>query len=201
VNGTFVLLEAATRQWSRLRGERRDRFRFIHVSTDEVFGSLGETGCFDEASRYAPNSPYAASKAASDHFARAWHHTTVFLSSSPTARTTTGLDLAKMICALLDARSPRSDGKSYAQQITFVSDRPGHDFRYAIDPSHAEAALGWAAKERLEQGLAATIDWYLANSDWLIPVSKLGRLGTRRADTTATPPRPALPRSSRQAPG
>jgi dTDP-glucose 4,6-dehydratase len=95
------------------------------------------------------------------------------------------IDLATMICGLLDVRSPRSDGKSYAQQITFVADRPGHDFRYAIDPSHAETVLGWAAKERLEQGLAATIDWYLANSDWLIPVSKLGRLGTRRADSPA----------------
>jgi dTDP-glucose 4,6-dehydratase len=255
VNGTFVLLEAATRQWSRLSGERRDRFRFIHVSTDEVFGSLGETGCFDSSSRYAPNSPYAASKAASDHFARAWHHTyglpvivtncsnnygprqhaeklipTVIrhaLDGAPIPVYGSGantrdwlyvedhvsgllaalghgkpgdtylfggrcevrnIDLVTKICALLDARSPHSEASSYAQQITFVTDRPGHDFRYAIDPSHAEAALGWAAKERLERGLAATIDWYLANSGWLIPVSELGRQGTRRADTTAASP-------------
>ena len=254
VNGTFVLLEAASRQWSRLGGERRDRFRFLHVSTDEVFGSLGETGRFDERSRYAPNSPYAASKAASDHFARAWHHTyglpvivtncsnnfgprqhaeklipTVIRHSLDCAAIPVygsgantrdwlyvedhvsgllaalrqgkpgdtylfggrcevrNIDLATKICDLLDTRSPRSDGKPYAQQLTFVADRPGHDFRYAIDPSHAEATLGWAAKKRLEHGLAATVDWYLANSNWLIPVSELGRLGMRRADRSPAP--------------
>ena len=86
----------------------------------------------------------------------------------------------------VEKRSPRSWAlPAISFSITFVTDRPGHDFRYAIDPSYAEAALGWAARERLEQGLAATIDWYLANSGWLIPVRELGRLGTRRADATA----------------
>jgi dTDP-glucose 4,6-dehydratase len=246
VRGTFVLLEAALRHWSRLPSVRQAGFRFVHVSTDEVFGTLAGEGHFDEDSRYAPNSPYAASKAAADHFVRAWHQTyglptmvtnccnnygpgqhaeklvpTVIrhaLSGAPIPLYGTGanmrdwlyvedhvtglmatlqygrpgetylfggrcelrnLDLAGMICAVLDARRPRPDGKSYAQQITFVKDRPGHDWRYAIDPSHAEAALGWRAAEPLNSGLAKTIDWYLANADCLIPVNELGRLGTR----------------------
>ena len=97
------------------------------------------------------------------------------------------LDLAKMICAFLDASRPRNDGDSYARQITFVMDRPGHDFRYAIDPSHTAEVLGWTAHERLETGLAKTIDWYLTNPDWLIPVKELGRLGTRVAEIAGTP--------------
>ncbi len=249
VRGTFVLLEAALRHWSRLRGARREGFRFVHVSTDEVFGTLTESGSFNASSRYAPNSPYAASKAAADHFARAWHTTygmpvivtncsnnygprqhaeklipTVIrhaLAGAPIPVYGTGgnvrdwlhvedhvsglmttlrhgrpgetylfggrckvrnLELVGMICALLDASSPRDDGKPYAQQIAFVTDRPGHDFRYSVDPSYAETALGWKAAERLETGLAKTIDWYLAHSDWLIPVKELLRLGTRTAD-------------------
>jgi hypothetical protein len=89
------------------------------------------------------------------------------------------MDSPGVVCSLLDARRPRSDGKSYSQQITFVVDRPGHDLRYAIDPSHAESILGWKATEAFATGLAKTIDWYLANSDCLIPVKELGRLGTR----------------------
>jgi dTDP-glucose 4,6-dehydratase len=89
------------------------------------------------------------------------------------------LDLASMVCSLLDARRPRSDGRPYSQQITFVVDRPGHDLRYAIDPSHAESILGWKATEAFATGLSKTIDWYLANSDCLMPVKELGRLGTR----------------------
>ena len=89
------------------------------------------------------------------------------------------LDVASKLCSLLDARRPRSDGEAYAEQITFVVDRPGHDFRYAVDPSHAEAILGWKATEAFATGLAKTIDWYLANMDCLIPVNELGRLGTR----------------------
>ncbi len=254
VRGTFVLLEAALRQWSRLRGARRESFRFVHVSTDEVFGTLTEGEPFNASSRYAPNSPYAASKAAADHFARAWHQTygvpvivtncsnnygprqhaeklipTVVrhaLAGAPIPLYGTGanvrdwlyvedhvnglmaalqrgqpgqtylfggrcemrnLDLAKMICAFLDASRPRNDGDSYARQITFVMDRPGHDFRYAIDPSHTAEVLGWTAHERLETGLAKTIDWYLTNPDWLIPVKELGRLGTRVAEIAGTP--------------
>jgi len=254
VRGTFVLLEASLRHWSRLRGARRESFRFVQVSTDEVFGTLTEDGQFNASSRYAPNSPYAASKAAADHFARAWHRTyglpvivtncsnnygprqhaeklipTVIrhaLAGVSVPIYGTGanlrdwlyvedhvrglmaalrhgrpgqtylfggrcemrnLDLTKMICALLDARRPSSDGMSYAQQITFVMDRPGHDFRYAVDPSHAESALGWKADERLETGLPKTIEWYLAHPDWLIPVKELGRLGTRVAEIAGTP--------------
>jgi dTDP-glucose 4,6-dehydratase len=255
VRGTFVLLETALRHWSRMRGARHDAFRFIQVSTDEVFGTLTESAAFDATSRYAPNSPYAASKAAADHFARAWHRTyrlpviitncsnnygprqhaeklipTVIryaLEGAPIPIYGNGrnmrdwlyvedhvaalmaalqhgkpggtylfggrcevcnVDLAAMICRLLDARHPRSDGASYAQQITFVTDRPGHDLRYAVDPSHAEAALGWTATERLETGLIKTVDWYGANSDWLVPVTHLGRLGTRVAAPSGLTP-------------
>jgi dTDP-glucose 4,6-dehydratase len=249
VHGTFVLLEAALRLWSRLRGARREGFRFVQVSTDEVFGALTDGGSFNASSRYAPNSPYAASKAAADHFARAWHRTygipvivtncsnnygprqhaekliptvvryalagalipiygtganvrdwlfvedhvnglmTAVQRGQPGETYLFGarcerrnLELVGMICALLDARRPRADGKPYAEQITFVTDRPGHDLRYAIDPSQAELALGWKAQELLDTGLAKTIDWYLANTDWLIPVKNLGRLGTRMAE-------------------
>jgi dTDP-glucose 4,6-dehydratase len=255
VQGTFILLEAALHYWSRLRGARSTGFRFIHVSTDEVFGTLAKSGSFNANSRYAPNSPYAASKAAADHFARAWHKTyglpvivtncsnnygarqhaeklipTVIrhaLEIAPIPIYGTGInmrdwlhvedhvkglfaavqrgqagetylfggrcevrniDLVGKICAVLDARGPRDDGKSYAQQITFVIDRPGHDFRYAVDPSHAESALGWKAVERLETGLAKTIEWYLANPDWLIPVKDLGRLGLQKAGTARAVP-------------
>jgi dTDP-glucose 4,6-dehydratase len=246
VQGTFVLLESALQYWSQLGGSRRDGFRFIHVSTDEVFGTLADSGTFDANSRYAPNSPYAASKAASDHFARAWHATyglpvivtncsnnygarqhaeklipTVIrhaLTDAPIPIYGTGtntrdwlhvedhvnglmaaisrgepgktylfggrcevrnIDLVGIICALLDERRPLGGSKSYAQQITFVADRPGHDYRYAVDPSHAEASLGWKPAESLQIGLAKTVDWYLANPNWLIPVAELGRLGMR----------------------
>jgi dTDP-glucose 4,6-dehydratase len=255
VHGTFVLLETALRHWSQLRAARRENLRFIQVSTDEVFGTVGEEGTFNASSRYAPSSPYAASKAAADHFARTWHQTyglpvivtncsnnygprqhaeklipTVLrhaLGGAPIPVYGTGanvrdwlyvedhvnglmtalhrgrpgqtylfggrcemrnLDLADMICAFLDARRPRKDGKSYGQQITSVMDRPGHDLHYAIDPSHAESALGWRAHERLKTGLAKTIDWYLANPVWLIPVKQLGRLGTRAAEIAGAPP-------------
>jgi dTDP-glucose 4,6-dehydratase len=98
------------------------------------------------------------------------------------------LKLAGIICALLDVRRPRAEGQSYAHQITLVSDRPGHDWRYAIDPSHAEAMLGWKAVELLDSGLAKTIDWYLANTDCLIPVNALGRLGTRTIEHAKAAP-------------
>ena len=252
VVGTFVLLEAATSYWLRLSAEKRDQFRFIHVSTDEVFGTLQESGTFTIDSRYAPNSPYAASKAAGDHLARAWHHTyglpvvitncsnnygpwqhseklipTVIrhaLGGAPIPLYGDGtnrrdwlyvddhvkaifaaihygrpgatylfggrcevsnLDLTKMICSLLDERRPRADGKPYCQQVTFVSDRPGHDFRYAIDPSFAERELQWRPQEQLSGGLARTVDWYLANPASLAPVDELGRLGVRRSSELA----------------
>jgi dTDP-glucose 4,6-dehydratase len=247
VVGTFVLLEAALLHWSKLEGAPRDRFKFVQVSTDEVYGTLGDDGTFRPDSHYAPSSPYAASKAAGDHFARAWQRTyglpviitncsnnygpwqhgeklvpTVIrsaLAGEPipiygagangrdwlhvsdhaaglfaalhrgraggsylfgSGRSTRNLELATMICALLDARRRRPDGKPYAAQITFVADRPGHDFRYAVDPSHAEQELGWRSTEGLETGLAKTIEWYLDNPAWLAPQG-LGRLGTLRA--------------------
>lgn len=250
VRGTYVLLETALRHWSRLRGERREAFRFVHVSTDEVFGSLAHGGCFTVDSRYAPNSPYAASKAAADHFARAWHKTyglpvivtncsnnygprqhaeklipTVIrhaLAGEPIPIYGTGdnvrdwiyvedhvagllatlrngrpgdtylfggrcevrnLDLAHTICAMLDTRAPR-DGGPYARQITLVQDRPGHDYRYSIDPMHAEQALGWLAAERLETGLTKTIEWYLTHPHWIASPQELPRLGTRTAEST-----------------
>jgi dTDP-glucose 4,6-dehydratase len=246
--GTYVLLEAALRYWSTLDAARRDRFRFVQVSTDEVFGALGDHGAFAPDSRYAPNSPYAASKAAGDHFARAWHHTyglpVIVTNSSnnygpwqhaeklvPTvircalagepipifgaganvrdwlyvtdhvaglfAALENGrpgrcylfgsgsgqrnLDLATTICGLLDVRRPRADGKPYAGQIALVTDRPGHDHRYAIDASSTERELGWRSMEGLETGLAKTIDWYLENSVRLTSVDGPSRLGTRRA--------------------
>lgn len=245
INGTFVLLETALHYWTGQAGKRRENFRFIHVSTDEVFGTLETSGSFNINSRYAPNSPYAASKAASDHLARAWYTTyglpvivtncsnnygarqhpeklipTVIryaLAGAPIPVYGSGanvrdwlyvddhvkgliatvlrgqpghtylfggrcevrnIDLVRLICAMLDDRRPRDDGQSYTQQITFVADRPGHDFRYSVDASYAESALGWKPAESLDQGLSKTLDWYLANPDWLVPVNKLGRLGT-----------------------
>jgi len=229
VTGTFTLLEAARGYWQ-ARG-RPAGFRFHHVSTDEVYGSLGATGQFSETSPYAPNSPYSASKAASDHLVRAWHETyglpvlitncsnnygpfhfpeklipVVILNAlagkaipvyglganvrdwlfvedhadallAVLARGTVGrsyniggenevrnLDLVRMICAILDAKRPRET--PYADQIAFVADRPGHDARYAIDPTRIRTELGCRPSVTLEQGLARTVDWYLANEPW-----------------------------------
>lgn len=251
INGTFVLLEAAFRYWSRLSGAKRENFLFLQVSTDEVFGALGEHGSFSLASPYAPSSPYAASKAAGDHLARAWQRTyglplivtncsnnygprqhpeklipTVIRHALARERIpiygkgnnvrdwlyvndhivgrlaaiksrrpgetflfggrceVRNIDLALLICRLLDRRLPLASDASYAEQIEFVVDRPGHDLRYAIDPSHAEAVLGWKPTESLESGLTKTIEWYLANPDWLVPGTILGRLGQRSLKTS-----------------
>ncbi len=250
INGTFVLLEAALRYWSRLSSPKHDNFLFLQVSTDEVFGALGEQGSFSLASAYTPNSPYAASKAAGDHLARAWQrtyglplivtncsnnygprqhpekliptvirhalareripiygngnnvrdwlyvddHTAGLLAAIRDQKTgetflfggrceVTNIDLARLICELLDERVPLPSNSSYAEQIEFVVDRPGHDLRYSIDPSHAEAVLGWKPTESLESGLTKTIEWYLANPDWLVPGKLLGRLGQRPLKT------------------
>lgn len=247
IKGTYVLLEAAMRCWSQLRTVDKKTV-FIHVSTDEVFGALGGDGAFNSQSRYAPNSPYAASKAAADHLARAWHRTyglpvivtncsnnygprqhgekfipTVIRSALSGQQVpiygdglnvrdwlyvddhadalmavlergqpgqtylfggrcdVSNIELARMICSALDASAPRSDGAAFGSQITFVADRPGHDFRYSIDPADTERSLGWQAKEQLESGLAKTIQWYLANPAWLTSANSLGRLGLRRA--------------------
>jgi dTDP-glucose 4,6-dehydratase len=233
VVGTFVLLDAARCYVGSLDSERRDRFRFHHVSTDEVFGALEEDDPpFTEATAYHPRSPYAASKAASDHLARAWHHTyglPVIVSNTcnnygpwqfpekliplvtlnalegkelpvygdganrrdwlyvedhaaalvrvleqgrpghtyaiGARQPRSNLQVVRAICAHLDQRVPDPAGPR-ERLIRFVPDRPGHDFRYEIDPSRAEEALGWTAPHSFETGLGRTIDWYLANRAW-----------------------------------
>ena len=238
VVGTFDLLEAVRGYWSELTGERRDAFRFHHVSTDEVYGELplGE-GLFTEATPYAPSSPYSASKAASDHLAMAWHHTyklPVVLSNcsnnygpyhfpekliplvilnglegkelpvygrgenvrdwlyvedharalemiatrgEPGRSYNVGgrnersnLDVVHAICDTLDRLRPHQNGKSRREQIAFVTDRPGHDLRYAIDASRLEAELDWRALETFDTGLEKTVSWYLDNEAWWAPL-------------------------------
>ncbi len=233
VVGTYVLLDAAREYWAGLPPDRRAAFRFHHVSTDEVFGALGPSDPpFTETTAYDPRSPYSASKAASDHLVRAWHHTyglpTIVSNTSnnygpwqfpekliplvllnaldgkplpvygdgsnqrdwifvedhaaalvrvvqhgaPGATYAIGarqarsnLDVVRAICAALDARLPDPAGPR-ERLITFVTDRPGHDFRYEIDPARTEAALDWRAPHDFTAGLARTIDWYLANRAW-----------------------------------
>ena len=231
--GTCTLLQAARAHYETLSGAVRDRFRFLHVSTDEVYGSLGATGFFTESTAYDPHSPYSASKAASDHLARAWATTyqlpvlvtncsnnygpfqfpeklvpVVILKAlrgdpipvygkgdnirdwlyvgdhvealyQVVAKGRAGetyniggnnerknIDLARLLCGLLDEFHPRADGKSYAGQITFVADRPGHDQRYAIDASKIGRELGWAPKQDHDSGFRKTVRWYLDNQPW-----------------------------------
>ncbi|MGN7725934.1 dTDP-glucose 4,6-dehydratase [Luteimonas sp. 22616] len=234
VVGTLALLEASRDYWKSLEGGARDAFRFLHVSTDEVYGSLGDSGKFVETTPYAPNSPYSASKAASDHLVRAFHHTYglpvvttncsnnygpyqfpekliplviakaiageplpiygdgmnvrdwLYVGDHCTAiravleRGRVGetynvggdaerpnIEVVNVICALLDERRPREDGKPRNSQITYVKDRPGHDRRYAIDASKLKSELGWAPAHSFEQGIADTVDWYLGNQPWV----------------------------------
>ncbi|TNJ33653.1 dTDP-glucose 4,6-dehydratase [Arenimonas terrae] len=249
VVGTLALLEAARDYWKSLEGEARQGFRFLHVSTDEVYGSLGDTGKFTETTPYAPNSPYSASKAASDHLVRAFHHTYGLpvlttncsnnygpfqfpekliplviqkaLAGEPLPVYGDGrnvrdwlfvqdhcaairrvleagrvgetynvggdaerenIHVVKTLCALLDERRPRADGRPRESQITYVKDRPGHDRRYAIDAGKIQGELGWKPAVSFEQGIAATVDWYLANGDWVKRVLdgsyRLERIGT-----------------------
>jgi dTDP-glucose 4,6-dehydratase len=230
ITGTYQLLEAARAHWME-RG-KPVAFRFHHISTDEVYGSLGIEGQFTEDTPYDPRSPYSASKAASDHLVRAWGETyglPVVLSNCSNnygpyhfpeklipviilsalagkqlpiygdgsnirdwlfvedhadallrvlqqggvgrsyniggENECSNLDLVRTICAILDEKRPRAEGP-YADLITFVADRPGHDARYAIDPTRIREELGWRPSVTLEQGLARTVDWYLANEDW-----------------------------------
>jgi len=234
VNGTFSLLEAVRAYWRELPAARRESFRFLHVSTDEVYGSLGpEDAPFSEVTSYAPNSPYSASKAASDHLVRAYHHTyglptlTTNCSNNygpyhfpekliPLVITNaragkplpiygdgqqvrdwlyvrdhcaairrvleagrpgetyniggwnekTNLDVVHALCDVLDELDPKSRG-SYRDQITFVTDRPGHDRRYAVDARKIERELGWKPAETFETGVRKTVRWYLENQDWV----------------------------------
>ncbi|SMG01321.1 dTDP-glucose 4,6-dehydratase [Burkholderia singularis] len=234
VVGTFTLLEAARRYWSSLGNDAKAEFRFLHVSTDEVFGSLSPTDPqFSETTRYAPNSPYSATKASSDHLVRAYHHTYGLpvlttncsnnygphqfpekliplmianaLAGKPLPvygdgqnvrdwlyvgdhcsairevlarglpgetynvggwNEKTNLDVVHMLCDLLDNARPKAAG-SYRDQLTYVTDRPGHDRRYAIDASKLERELGWKPAETFETGLAKTVDWYLNNQPWV----------------------------------
>ncbi|STR45473.1 dTDP-glucose 4,6-dehydratase [Iodobacter fluviatilis] len=235
VVGTFNLLESVRGYWTDLAVEAKVAFRFLHVSTDEVYGSLAsDDPAFTETKTYEPNSPYSASKAASDHLVRAWHHTyglpvlttncsnnygpyhfpeklipLVILNAlagkalpiygdgqqirdwlyvkdhcSAIRRVLEAgvvgetynvggwnekpnLDVVHTICQMLDDRQPRSDGKAYAEQITYVTDRPGHDKRYAIDAGKLERELGWKPAETFETGIAKTVDWYLTHQDWV----------------------------------
>ena len=234
VVGTLGLLESVRDYWKALPDGRRDAFRFLHVSTDEVYGTLGETGKFSETTPYAPNSPYSASKAASDHLVRAFHHTYglpvlttncsnnygpyhfpekliplviakalageplpvygdgkqvrdwLFVTDHCAAIRTVlekgrvgetynvggdserqNIEVVETICRLLDARRPRADGQSRATQITYVTDRPGHDRRYAIDASKLQGELGWKPEHNFESGIEATVDWYLDNQPWV----------------------------------
>lgn len=246
VTGTYNVLQAARAWRDRLRSDAADRFRFLHVSTDEVFGELGPQGAFNERSPYSPNSPYAASKAASDHLVRAWGRTygldvrisncsnnygprqfpekliplmtlnalegrplpvygdgqqiRDWLHVEDHARALerilldgragetyciggkaerTNLEVVEAICAELDDLRPAA--RPRREQIEFVADRPGHDRRYAIDPSKIEAELGWTPARAFKEGLRETISWYLANPHWWEPLrarydrSRLGR--------------------------
>lgn len=242
VLGTFKLLEATRSYYSELKGEAKERFRFIHISTDEVFGELGESGKFSEGTPYAPSSPYSASKAASDHLVRAWNKTyglpTIVTNCSnnygprqfpekliprmilcalnenslpvygqgenirdwihvddhcrgiwlalnngrPGSTYCFGgnserknLDVVTGICQIMDEMRPRTCGRGYRELITFVTDRAGHDWRYAIDDSFAQHQLGFTRKyANFEAGLKETVEWYLRNPAWIQSVLDKG---------------------------
>lgn len=238
VVGTFGLLEAVRQYWGAMPAEAKAAFRFLHVSTDEVYGSLvPHAPAFTEEHKYEPNSPYSASKAASDHLVRAYHHTYGLPVLTTNCSNNYGpfhfpekliplmivnalagkdlpvygdgqqirdwlyvgdhcsairrvleagrlgetynvggwnekpnLEIVHTVCALLDEMRPRTDGKSYAAQITYVTDRPGHDRRYAIDARKIERELGWRPAETFDTGIRKTVDWYLAHPEWVAQV-------------------------------
>ena len=238
VVGTFNLLESVRAYWQELPEAEKQAFRFLHVSTDEVYGTLSPTDPpFAETKNYEPNSPYSASKAASDHLVRAWHHTYGLpvlttncsnnygpyhfpekliplmivnaLAGKPLPVYGDGMqirdwlyvkdhcsairrvleagclgetynvggwnempniDIVNTVCLLLDEMRPKADGISYAKQITYVTDRPGHDRRYAIDARKLEKELGWKPAETFETGIRKTVEWYLANPTWVANV-------------------------------
>lgn len=239
IQGTFNLLNASLAYWQALGEEKKKSFRFVHISTDEVFGSLGSEGKFSEMTPMAPNSPYSASKASGDFLVRAWHHTYGLPTITTNCSNNYGprqfpekliphmidcalagrplpvygdggnvrdwihvedhcagvmlalnqgipgsvycfggnseknnLDVVKTICHQLDELRPRMDGKSYEASIAFVTDRLGHDLRYAIDDSKAQLELNFKRRYNFEQGLAQTVQWYLDHSDWSAAVLK-----------------------------
>ena len=240
--GTFNLLESVRAYWGGLEAPAKAAFRLLHVSTDEVYGSLAKADpAFTEAKRYEPNSPYSASKAASDHLVRAYHHTYGLPVLTTNCSNNYGpfhfpekliplmivnalagkalpvygdgqqirdwlyvkdhcsairrvleagrlgetynvggwnempnLDIVHTVCALLDALKPRPDGKPYQEQITYVTDRPGHDRRYAIDARKIEHELGWKPAETFETGIRKTVQWYLDNQGWVANVQSGG---------------------------
>ena len=242
ITGTYTLLEAARCYWR--DSGKPDSFRFHHISTDEVFGSLGKTGHFTEETPYAPNSPYAASKASSDHLVRAWHETYglpvvlsncsnnygpyhfpeklipviiinalagkplpiygngenvrdwLYVEDHANALLTvlskgtigssyniggeneaTNIDIVREICAILDRLRPAA--RPYFELVNFVADRPGHDLRYAIDPTRIRTELGWRPAVTLKQGLEKTVHWYLDNEDWWQALQNRSGVGNR----------------------
>ena len=244
--GSYTLLEAARQYWNSLQADRKEAFRFHHVSTDEVYGSLGDEGMFLETTPYDPSSPYSASKASSDHLVRAWNRTfglpvvltncsnnygpyqypekliplilqkaragealpiygtgenirdwlyvddharalILVMKQGSVGETynigghneVTNIDVVRTLCAILDDREPAKNGKPYADLITYVTDRPGHDMRYAIDASKIQRDLGWTPEETFETGLAKTVDWYLANQQWIDRVLDGSYMGQR----------------------
>lgn len=246
--GTYNLLQVALEYYQSLEGDKKAAFKFHHISTDEVYGSLGETGLFTETTRYKPNSPYSASKASSDHLVRAWNKTYklpvvisncsnnygpfqfpeklvpliiqkailgeplpiygkgdnirdwLFVDDHVKAlweivtngrdgevynvgghNEKTNVEVVTTMCSILDDIRPRDDGQKYEDQIVYVADRPGHDRRYAIDAAKIERELGWTPEETFESGIRKTVEWYLANEEWVAAVSgdyTGGRLGS-----------------------
>ena len=235
--GTFILLEAARAHWAGLAPERKDGFRFLHVSTDEVYGSLGKDGLFEETTPYDPSSPYSASKAGSDHLVTAWHRTygfpavisncsnnygpfhfpeklipliilnchrhlplpvygkgdnvrdwlyvddhakalwTIWKSGRLGEKYNVGgrnerqnIEVVRRICQLMDKHAPNPVEGGHETLITYVTDRPGHDARYAIDATKLESELGWKAEEDFDSGIEKTVCWYLENQAWWQPI-------------------------------
>ena len=246
VTGTVTRLQAALNYWKTLDDAGKAAFRFQHISTDEVYGTLGETGYFTEKTPYSPHSPYSASKASSDHLVRAWHDTyglpTLITNCSNNYgpyhfpeklipliilncldgkplpvygnganvrdwlyvddhvkalclvnekgvpgetynvgghNERTNLEVVQAVCRILDELRPRAEGKKYEDLITYVTDRPGHDLRYAIDPSKLMNELGWKPRENFETGIRKTVQWYLDNEWWWGPIHRNRYAGER----------------------